>query len=274
MKRSSFLMLQFPSCCFRIFPSKSSMCDEEIGSENDNYNATFDAFRRRLERILSSDCLLPFPLSYSGLTAASGKIFKPDVARKHSVDDNPLGCSRRCLHSYSQSWKDIMSFDDILGNSYSELSMRCMRENKFKHNVNRLMTRIPEQVSQSFIKSEKWEEALESYENKIATKIRDLDGIIDDFWNDSSDPQKIKKRRRIEKTAETLKGKIPNDDAVLFTNVLQEHKNCIISKHELYLLPHRGWFHFVPFTSNKACLEHLIQLYSHKNCETTAEFID
>mmetsp|Transcript_13431 Transcript_13431/g.31621 ORF Transcript_13431/g.31621 Transcript_13431/m.31621 type:complete len:478 (+) Transcript_13431:304-1737(+) len=242
-KSSSFLMLQFPSCCFRIYRFKPSMCDKEIGSKNHDCTTTFNAVRSRLENIISSNSLLPFPLGYSDVTAFSGKNFKSDVTRKYTNDGNyndSLGCSRRCLRSYTQSWKDLILFDNILENSYSEISNRSMKENKFKHTVNHLMKRIPEQVSLSFIKGEQWRKALESYENEIARKIRDVDGIIDDFWNDSSDQNKRRKRKRNNKAAERWKSKSPNDDALLFTNILEEHKKCIISKHELYLLPRRG----------------------------------
>ena len=241
---SSFLILKFPSCWFRIFPFKPLTDDREMRSKNDNHTTTFDAVRSRLKRILSSDCLLPFPLSYSGLTAPSEKLSESDTTRQHTGYDtysDPLGCSRRCLNAYSQAWKDLILFDGVLGNSNLESSIISKQENKFKYVANNLMTKIPQQVSQSFMEGRKWTKALELQENKIASKIRDFDDIIDEFWNDLSEQNKKKKRRRnIIEGVESWNSRNLPDDVARFADILKEHKKCVIAKHELYLLPQRG----------------------------------
>ena len=241
---SRFLILQFPSCWFRIFSSKPSTEDRETGGKTDDHTTAFDGVRSRLEKILSSDCLLPFPLSYSGLTAPSEKLSESDTTRQHTGYDtysDPLGCSRRCLNAYSQAWKDLILFDGVLGNSNLESSIISKQENKFKYVANNLMTKIPQQVSQSFMEGRKWTKALELQENKIASKIRDFDDIIDEFWNDLSEQNKKKKRRRnIIEGVESWNSRNLPDDVARFADILKEHKKCVIAKHELYLLPQRG----------------------------------
>lgn len=231
---SNCLILELPSCWFRIFPNSV------IGNANssrgmDDDRTKFDAVRNKLERLLSDDSLLPFPLSYSGLTAPSGQILQPDVIHKRSGEDNnnnPIGCSRRCIQSYSQSWKDFILFNNALENPYPEP--------KFKDTVNHLMTKIPKQLSLSFIEEDTWTKALDLYENKIATKIKAFDGVIDDFWNETSEHSSNNKRRRNDEDSEKSQSKIQHDCVGRYTDILKDHKKYVISKHELHLLPLRG----------------------------------
>jgi hypothetical protein len=170
----------------------------------------------------------------------SGQIFDSKVVLKSPGDDksgDPLACSRQCLGSYSQSWKDLILFDETLENPHSEFPTGSVREEKFKDTINHLMTTIPKQVSSSFIEEEKWTKALELCEYKIATKIKEFDGVIDDFWSEKAEQNSNNKRRRNEDSDD---GKIQHDCVGRFADSLRDHKKCIASKHELHLLPLRG----------------------------------
>jgi len=225
---SSCLILELPSCWFRIFPN--SLIGNGNSSRGTDYDSTkFDAVRTKLERLLSDYSLLPFPRSYSG------QILQPYVIEKRTGEDDnddPLDCSRRCIQSYSQSWMDLILFDNVLESQYPEP--------RFKDIVNDLMTKIPKQVSLSFIEEDKWTNALELYENKIATKIKAFDGVIDEFWNETSEHSSNNKRRRKDEDSDESQSKIQDDCVGRYTNILKDHKKYVISKHELHLLPLRG----------------------------------
>jgi len=118
--------------------------------------------------------------------------------------------------------------------------MGSTREKKFKDTVNHLMTKIPKQVSLSFMEEDKWTKALELYENKITKKIEEFDGVIDDFWNETSDHRSNNKRRRNDEDSDKCQSMIQHNCAGRFADILKDHKRYIISKHELYLLPLRG----------------------------------
>ena len=230
----SCLILEMSSCWFRIFPN-SVVGNGNSSRGTDDDSTKFDDVRTKLERLLSDDSLLPFPLSYSGLTAPSGQILQPYVINKRLGEDNnddPLGCSRRCIQSYSQSWKDLILFDNVLESQYPEP--------KFKDIVYDLMAKIPKQVSSSFIEEDKWTNALELYENKIATKIKAFDSVVDDFWNETSEHSSNNKRRRNDEDSDKSQSKIQDDCVRRYTNILKDHKKYVISKHELHLLPLRG----------------------------------
>lgn len=241
---SNFLLLELPSCYFRLFPPKPSAKDHDLignvnsSQEKDHDSAILEAVRNRLESLLSDDYLLPFPLSYSGLTDLSGRISELDDTGE---DNNygPLDCSRRCLQSYAQSWKDLILLDDILENPYSETSSSPISEKQFKETVNHLMAKIPKQVSSCFIEKGKRRKALELCENKISRKIKEFDPIVDSFWNEASH-HKSNKRRRNNENSEKSQSIIQHDCVQRFANILEDHKKYIISKHELYLLPLRG----------------------------------
>ena len=263
---SACLILEFPSCCLRIFSSTSSnnpIPDDDttvIGNVNysqetaDDITTKFDAVRNKLESILSQDChLLPFPLSYSGLTAPSGQKLVPDVVYARPGEHNngdALCCARQCLQSYSQSWKDLILFDDTLKNpirfkEYSvPPSVGSIRENNFKEAINQLMVKIPKQISSSFIEQDQWTAALESYDKKLSTKMKAFDDVIDDFWGDTQENCSNNKRRRDEEDrdydSDECQRMIQHDCAGRFVEILKDHKKHLISKHELYLLPLRG----------------------------------
>mmetsp|Transcript_24898 Transcript_24898/g.68641 ORF Transcript_24898/g.68641 Transcript_24898/m.68641 type:complete len:511 (+) Transcript_24898:141-1673(+) len=256
----AYLLLEFPSCSFRLFsqkPLSNAPSDDEtvIGShhsteETYGNRAMFDAVRSKLLNFLSIDCLLPFPLSYSGLTARSGQ--EPDSEAVHGQggenndNDNcsdPIGCARRCLWSYSQSWKDLAAFDNALENPLAARpSNRSTETKNFKDIVNRFMSEIPKQVASSFIEGDKWKMALESYNDKLCAKKQAFESLIDDVWTETSGNGRSAKRRRVSEdlasdgSRETGKTDCMNR----YVELLKEHKRHIVSKHEMYLLPLRG----------------------------------
>ena len=258
----AFLLLEFPSCCFRFFsqqPSTNSISDDEtvIGTldslqeTKDDDRTKFDAVRNKLVNVLSYDCLLPFPLSYCGLTARSGQKLNSgeDISVQRGEFDNnsdPIGCARQCLWSYSQSWKDLVSFDYAVENPIlAQSSIGSTGNNKFEDTIQRLMTGIPKQVASSFIEEDKWTMALESHNDKICAKMQAFENLIDDFWMDNSTSENGKnKRRRDEEDhsnpSQQLEGMTKNGCMERYAELLKGHKRHTISKHELYLLPLRG----------------------------------
>jgi len=259
----AFLLLEFPSCFFRFFlqlPSTNSTSDDEtvIGTldslqeTKDDNRTKFDAVRNKLVNVLTEDCLLPFPLSYCGLTARSAqKLDSSEVVSVQRAEFNnnsdPIGCARRCLWSYSQSWKDLVSFDYALENPILvQSSIGSTEKNKFKDTIHRLMTEIPKQVASSFIEEDKWTMALASHNDKLCAEMQAFENVIDDFWmdNNTSENGKNNKRRRDEEDhnnpGQQLEGMTKNGCMERYAELMKEHKRHMISKHELYLLPLRG----------------------------------
>lgn len=242
-KLSTFLILEMPSCCFRVFSSKPSanednnilgIRDSSLGTDHDKFK--FDSVQNRLKSLLSGDFLLPFPLSYSGQIVPSGQISESDGSQKLPGKYNnhhPLAISRRCLHSYSQAWNNLIMFDNALENPHSADSLGSAAEKAFKETVNGLMSKIPKQVSLSFIEEDHLTKAVEIYENKIATKIDEFDGVIEDFWNENSGDTRNNKRQRDDVDSD-------KDCPRRYEDILRDHKKHITSKHEVFLLPLRG----------------------------------
>ncbi len=242
-KISTFLILEMPSCCFRVFSSKLSVNegdnilgigDSSLGTDHDK--TKFDSVQNRLKNLLSGNFLLPFPLSYSGQIIPSEQISEPNDSQKLPAKNNnhhPLAISRRCLHSYYQSWNNLIMFDKVLENPHLADSVGSTSEKTFKETVNGLMSKIPKHVSLSFIEEDHLTKAVEIYENKIATKIDEFDGVIEDFWNEKSEERSNNKRRRDDVDSD-------NDCPRRYADILRDHKKYIISKHELLLLPLRG----------------------------------
>ena len=240
---SSFLILEMPSCCFRFFSSKLSanednnilgIGDSSLGTDHDKIK--FDSVQHRLKNLLSCNLLLPFPLCYSGQIILSGQMSEPDHSQKLPAENNnqhPLAISRRCLHSYSQSWNNLIMFDNVLESPHLADSVGSTTEKTFKETVNGLMSKIPKHVSLSFIEEDHLTKAVEIYENKIATKIDEFDGVIEDFWNEKSEDTSNNKRRRGDVVTD-------QDCRRRYADILRDHKKYIISKHELFLLPLRG----------------------------------
>lgn len=242
-KFSSSLILEMPSCCFRIFTSELSTNERNIvGNGNsslgiDDDRTKFDAVRTRLERLLSGESLLPFPLSYTGLISPLGQLLEPDVNHKlpgKHDKGNSLAFSRGCLHSYSQSWNDLIKFENALENPHPAASTR---EKNFKDTINNLMSRIPNQVSSSFIGEGDLTKTVEMYENKITTKIEEFDCVIENFWNEQSEQHKRNNKRRRDHIDYDSRH---HDYVRRFDDILKDHKIHVISKHELFLLPLRG----------------------------------
>lgn len=234
-----------PSCCFRIFISKPSTngnsvfgnAKSSLGIDDDRAN--FDAIRTRLEKLLSGDSILPFPMSYSGLVTPLRQALEPNSNHKVSGKENGGNSTapfRRCLHSYSQSWNDLIMFECMLDNPHPAAPIGSTRTQSFKDTVNKLMSRIPNQVSSSFVEEDDLTKAVELYEKKIATKIEDFEDVIENFWNEKSEHKRNNKRRRDDTEDESCQ----NDCVRRFVDILKDHKEYVISKHELFLLPLRG----------------------------------
>eukprot|EP00536_Pseudo-nitzschia_multiseries_P011401 jgi/Psemu1/308169/fgenesh1_kg.385_\ len=253
----AFLLLEFPSCCFRLFSQTPlafhSPSDDETTTgthdsteERDGNRARFDAVRQKLLSVLSIDCLLPFPLSYSGLTTRSGTDADAEAAPKlrgenYGSKHDPISCARRCLRSYSRSWMDLISFDDALENPIaSRSSIGSAEKNNFKETVNRFMTGIPKHVASSFIEEDKWAMALESYNDKICAKMQAFENLIDDFWTETSENGRNPKRRRLDEDLVSDESLDKNGCIKRYEELLREHKRHMVSRHELYLLPSRG----------------------------------
>jgi len=242
---TSCLLLEFPSCYFRIFrslPSSSSssnhslitdndtVAGNDIDSQNRDDTIMFDLVHKKLESIIILDYVRPFPLSYSGLTASYDQ---------KNNDDDALKCARQCLQSYSKSWNNLFSFSDILekpvrSEQCSTASADFIRENDFKETINQFMRTIPKQVSSSFIEADQRATALNLYDEEIGKQKDVFDDIIREYW-----PTTIKtknssnKRRRVEQDNNNY------DYIGRFAKSLVEHKKLLGSKHELYLLPFR-----------------------------------
>jgi len=243
----SFLIIEFPSCCFRIFPSEfvanAKNEFEDPSKKMDVFKSKFDDVRDRLERLRSCDSLLPFPLSYFGLASESDQIFVPDIIYRGSRDDtndDPLVHTRRCLKSYEKSWEDIIMFDETLETPNPETPIGKSRDRKFKETINDLMTSIPQQVSSSFIEQDKLTRALEICENKIASNIAAFDDIINNFLNDASEHSNNKKRQRTDEDTTKCHTKSRKYFVERFDDILKNQKKDVISKHELFILPFRG----------------------------------
>jgi len=236
---STFLVLEMPSCCFRIFTQKalentdnhtSGTGDSSLGI--DDTKSKFDAIHCRLETLWSSNFLLPFPLSYSGQIV-------PDSSQKHSgrySNDDPVAFSRRCLHSYSRSWNNLITFDTILEYPRSADSIVSITERSFRDTMSDLISEIPKDISSSFIKEDYLAKAAEIYEEKVATKIDEFESVLEDFWNEKADLKGNNKRRREDFELGNRQDECPGQ----YAEILRDHKKYIVSKHELFLLPRRG----------------------------------
>ena len=238
-KSLPFLILEMPSCCFRIFAIDSSTTNDNsvlgggsfsLGMDDDKIK--LDCVRDRLERLLSGDSLLPFPLSYSG------RITPRDGDENHSDkqdEGDAMTRVRQCLRSYSQAWNDIIAFDQVLENTHAAGSTRAKM---FQDTVKNLMSRIPEQVSSSFIQENDLAKAVEMHENKIAASMEEFDGVMGTFWNEKADHKRNNKRQREED--DTTTENTQSDCVARFDDILRDHKKQVGSKHELFLLPIRG----------------------------------
>ena len=230
----AFLILEMPSCCFRIYTSDASSNENSVlggGSfslETNDDRIKLDSVRDRLQRLLSGDSLLPFPLSYSGRINPAGK---PSTQTEGDV----IARTRQCLHSYSQAWNDLTAFDHVLENTNAAGSTRAKN---FQETVNNLMSKIPTHVSSSFIEEEDLAKAVEMHENKIAAKMEELDSVMGVFWNETADHNRNNKRQRKDDGATNENG--PKDCSGRFDDILKDHKRQIGSKHELFLLPLHG----------------------------------
>ncbi len=236
------MILEMPSCCYRIFPSDSSLKNDNsvlgggsfsLGMDDDRIK--LDCVRDRLERLLSGDSLLPFPLSYSGRIAPSLEEDGNENYSEKQAEGDATTRARQCLRSYSQAWNDLMAFDHVLENTHAVGSTRAKN---FQDTVKNLMTRIPKHVSSSFIEGDDLAKAIEMYENKIAASMENFDGVMRDFWNEKADHRRNNKRQREED--DTNDENTYHDCVGRFADILNDHKKQVSSKHELFLLALRG----------------------------------
>jgi hypothetical protein len=258
------LILEFPSCCFRIFPSSSPLSlsssssqspslsmnasdDATVtGNSNDSQRrddvTAFDLVQKKLKSILTLDYVRPFPLSYSGLTASSDQNQNQKNNNNSNNDDDTLECARMCLQSYSKSWNNFISFGDVLkkpvrseqqcSTTASSMMTDSIREKDFKETISQFMQTIPKQVSSSFIEVDQRETALNLYDEEIGQQNVAFDDIIREYWPKNSSSSS-NKRRRVENQHNNN-----NVDYIgQFADILKEHKKLLKSKHELFLLP-------------------------------------
>jgi len=257
---STSLILEFPSCFFRFFSSgtltKPTSDDSTVVGDSNSFKGTddggkkFDTVRKKLEKMLSIDCSLSFPVRDSGLKILSEHLLGPNAIFQCREDNNcdPLSCARQCLRSYTKSWKDLIMFDDALENPlriqpHSEPLMGSALEDRFKDTVNQSMTNIPKHFSSCFIEEDKWTNAIELHGNKISMKLKEFHDVIDEFWIGPSQHESSNKRRRTDEDHCINPGKsmsmIEQHCVKRFAQSLKDHKNLMFSKHELHLLPIR-----------------------------------
>lgn len=243
--KPSCLMLQFPSCLFRIFLSKA----DETGSPP---IVKLDAIQAKLESLMVSTCLLPFPLNSYEKNRSScigGKLSQEDDGESqvgilpNPTDYGTQSLSRRRLQSHFQCWNDVNLLERVLSTPLSPKSgdvgsMSHLHMKALKANTIELLGRLPRLVSDSYMYETDLAEAVELCDVGITRNHDEIDEVFQVFWFPIN--ERPNKRRRSESRNGDSQYNIQQNCINQTKDVLRKHKELLGAKYQLAKLPVRG----------------------------------
>jgi hypothetical protein len=233
-KIPSCLILQFPSFLLRIFSSSDTDEQEE--------ELTLKEVEEKLQIVFTDEYFLPYPLEYDGLICMEYIANNVNITNDKGHVETLIQSTH--LQSLSRAWSQLNSLERILSVSQEEeTDDNALKENIMKIYLNKILTRIPSNISSSFVERNRLSAGMQGLDHKINTKLDSLDDVLDSFWKTSSKPGKRKRRR--DKSHPKNK-RINDDDHEVQQDCIDQthefltsHKKLLASKYELSLLPYR-----------------------------------
>jgi hypothetical protein len=270
MMKPPCLIVQFDTCCFRIFSISNFFSENQFSVLNDQVSV-LNAAKIRIEGLIMSDYRSQFPARFSDSTSPTGtsagsssepgqKEYQEQQQQEeknsqehseHSIsekeDDRSLersvALTQKCQKSYNKSKESIEALQKLLEVHHPNAKKKAKPSTELRNTVSNLLASMANSMSSSFCTQSQLVESIQTHNQLITSCHNQVDDILKSVWPNL----RPKKRARYGSSSTTKSEESeprpppPKQESIAhLKDIMKKHKQVITAKYTISLLPTRG----------------------------------